>query len=116
MEGKISDVHDSHGLVFTLNLKKGGVDDEVIDFLHDRLRFFIAGEYRNISTLYLHRIKINVDGVELQFVEASKHDDKVDFTTNTDREDGKFTVLPIEVGVDEVPGGRLRQPEELTGA
>ena len=39
MKAKVEDVHDSHGLVFTLNLEKSdSSDDTVVDFLNKELK------------------------------------------------------------------------------
>lgn len=106
MKATVTDVHDSHGLVFTLNLEKSGtLEDEVIDFLNKNLKSLISGEYRNGSTFYINRIELTPEGCSLVFVEQSKVLATVDHHWNSDRKDNKYTVLIIEVEPGKVPAG-----------
>ncbi len=107
MKAKVADVHDSHGLIFTLGLEKsaGGKDNDVIDFLRERLNHMISGELRNTSTLYIHRIKVTREGVTLQFVEAGKRSALVNDVLNSRRPHRNHTVLLIEGEEDIVPSG-----------
>jgi len=95
VKATVSNVHDSHGLVFDLNLEKSGRNDEAIHFLQKNLKPLISGEYRNRSTLYVNRIIITETGVKLTFVEQNK-----DLT-----KDNKHVILIIEVDPYDVPGG-----------
>jgi len=104
MKAKVEDVHDSHGLVFTLNLKKSSTsDDVVVDFLNKKLKPLIVGEHA--STLYVNRIVLTPQGVNLTLVEQYKVLAKVDHRWNSDRKDNKYTVLVIEVEPEKVPAG-----------
>lgn len=106
MEAKIEDVHDSHGLVFTLNLEKSGTpDDAVIEFLNKKLKPLVSGEACNESTLYVSRIKLTPEGCKLTLVEQGKVLAMVDNHWNSDRKDNKYTVLVIEVEPEKVPAG-----------
>jgi hypothetical protein len=104
MKAKVEDVHDSHGLVFTLNLKKSGSsDDTVVNFLNKKLKPLIVGEHA--STLYVSRIVLTPQGISLTLVEQHKDLAKVDYHRNSDRKDNKYTVLIIEVEPEKVPVG-----------
>ena len=104
MKAKVEDVHDSHGLVFTLNLEKSdSSDDTVVDFLNKKLKPLVVGEHA--STLYVNRIVLTPQGVNLTLVEQHKFLAKVDHRWNSDRKDNKYTVLVIEVEPEKVPAG-----------
>jgi len=104
MKAKVEDVHDSHGLVFTLNLEKSdSSDDTVVDFLNKKLKPLVVGEHA--STLYVNKIVFTPKGVSLTLVEQHKVLAMVDHHWNSDRKDNKYTVLIIEVEPEKVPAG-----------
>lgn len=106
MLGKLTDVHDSHGMQVTLELhKSGSADDGVIDLFREKLQSLISGELKNRSTLYVHRICLGENSVKLQLVEATKLETQIDGSRSLE-ENGKFTVLRIEVGAEAVPSGK----------
>mgnify|MGYP001595058509 CR=1 FL=1 len=106
MKATITDVHNSHGLVFTLNLEKSDtLDDNAIDFFSKNLESLISGVGCNRSTLYINKIKLTPKGCSLTFVEQSKVLAMVEHRWNSDREDNKYTVLIIEVEPEKVPAG-----------
>ena len=101
MTGKVSDVHNSHGLIFTLKLEKDGEGgDRVVDFLRSHLRRYIEGRWKNTATLYVNRIEIDDDSCTLVLVEQQKLPVQVKFKRIKEK-----AGLIIEVDAEKVPGG-----------
>ncbi len=96
MQGHISDVHDSHGLVFTLDLTGDGgeKDSQIFGELNDLLRY-VAGESKG-SVLYAYFVKTHPHGLTLKLTEGAKRMAKVDGLSNFRREDQKFVVITLE--------------------
>lgn len=105
MKAYVSDVHDGHGLVFTLTLEKDGdTSDKVIEFLNKNLKPLISGKCQNESTLYVHHIELGPNTVKLNLVEQTKVRAEVDYRSSSRSQDGKFLVLVIETCEEGVPG------------
>lgn len=95
----LTDVHDSHGAVFTLNLntEKGRTGDKgVIGELKRILRHSPAGKQNGGMALYSYDVKFSQNGLSLSFAEQTKQLAKVDYRWNPQREDQKFVVLVVE--------------------
>ena len=93
MKATISNVHDSHGSVFTLNLRATNSieDQEVIISLKNCLNFLNRGS--ESVGLYAYGIRIEENMVSFDLTEGVKHLAKIESLWNHWREDQRFVVL-----------------------
>ena len=96
MQVVLSDVHDSHGSVFTLDLAGDGgeKDSQILGKLNDLLRY-VVGENTD-SVLYAYIVKTHPQGLTLKLTDGTKRMAKVDGLWNFRREDQKFVVVVLE--------------------
>jgi len=95
----VTDTHDSHGVVFTLNLavENGNEEDsEVLRFLGEFIGSLVEGEFKDRSTLCSYRIQLSPEKVSLCLAESTKRLARVNGRWNHSREDQKFVVAIIE--------------------
>ena len=93
MKATISDVHGSHGSVFTLNLGATNYieDQVVIASLKNCLNFLNRGS--EFVGLYAYDIRIEENMVSFGLAEGVKHLAKIESLWNHWREDQRFAVL-----------------------
>ena len=96
MRANLSDVHNSHGPVFTLDLMGDGgeKDSQIFVELNDLLRY-VADEGKS-SVLYAYFVKTHPHGLTLKLTDGAKRMAKVDGLSNFRREDQKFVVIILE--------------------
>lgn len=103
MRFSITDTHNAHGLVFTLNLtgERGSFNDQKsLEQLCELLRPLIEGKMSGHSALYSEKIMLSENEISLVFAEGVKHLARVDYRWNHKREDQKYVVLIIESDSD----------------
>lgn len=95
MQIHISNTHNAHGFVFTLNLGiENEQDREVIEFLKNQ---FEAGRIGNGRfAFYVRKIKQIDVGLAITFSENAIHMAKVDYRWNPTRTDLKLPVLLLD--------------------
>lgn len=107
MKARISDTHDAHGSVFTLNLElekkrkpaNRQTDDQTIEFLHrqfDQIQVQKGGK-----TFYIYEASRTKTGLTITFSENPILMAKVDHNWNQDRNDQKFPVLLLDIRAKE---------------
>ena len=94
MKATISDVHDSHGAEFTLNLPKSVFSRKTFVALKRLLKY--AASHNSDVSLYSYRVNIDNDNISIDLAESSRVLAKVDFRWNSSREDQKYMVLIAE--------------------
>ena len=108
MKVRITDVHDSDGLILDLHFENPKWKrNRVFAFLKKQLTPFISGKFSNQSTLYVHGIKITPTDIVLRLVETSKHRACIDHGNHGA---ANSCVLIVEGESDEVkkvPGGTI---------
>ena len=97
MRVNLMDVHDSHGLVFTLDFVGDGGerDSQILVELNDLLRY-VTGEGGKSCVLYAYGVKTHSRGLTLKLTEGTKRIAKVNGLWNFRREDQKFAVVVLE--------------------
>ena len=95
MKATISDVHGSHGLVFTLNLDQTDVlnDKPTMELLKGFLDSIRAD---TDSVLYVYSIDVKNSCVSISFSEERKRLARVDHLYNSWREDLKFVTICLD--------------------
>lgn len=105
MRASISDVHNSHGSVFTLGLETQNSNDiEVMDFLRKQDAQINDTKYgRRFFYNYLFLVK---GFCRIGFMEAGMCMAKIDGRSHISRKDQKFPVIELEHLHDEVADAR----------
>ena len=105
MKTTISDVHGSHGSVFTLNLRAtNSIEDRAaIASLKSFLNFLNRGS--EFVGLYASSIRIEENMVSFDLTEGVKHLAKIGSLWNYWREDQRFVVLEIPEDPRNNPSG-----------
>ena len=100
MKVSVTDIHDSHGSVFTLNLmaeENKEEDGQVIVILKRFLQHMRSGRPEDKSVLYSYGVEdLPLDGISLKLVEGQKELARVNYRWNPTREDQKYIVVVLE--------------------
>src|SRR3989344_1070579 len=101
MQTLISDTHDSHGLVFTLNLLLGtdNEDGKTLEFIKKQAEIVEAIDWE--SLFYIREVLLVENGLAIVFSENSKRMARVDGLWNPGRNDQKFPVLLLDERAEE---------------
>ena len=94
MKATISNVHDSHGAVFTLNLPKSAFASKTFATLKQLLSYLAM--HSASHSLYSYGIEIDKDRINISLTEGRRSLANVEGLWNPKREDQRFVVLIAE--------------------